>query len=283
MSARSLTEQLSALLQSRKQKSTYRQLTLPTSSLVDFSSNDFLSISSSHTLRTSYLRELQSYPDLRLSSSSSRLLDGNSVYAEALEARIAEFHGAEKGLLFNSGFDANAGFWSCVPQSGDVILYDEFVHASVHDGMRLSRAEFCIPFSHNSVSDLEAKLITLRERDEAIRMGKKNVFVSVESLYSMDGDVAPLREFVKVVENALGRKGHVVVDEAHSTGIYGEHGRGFVSDLSLQGSIFARLITFGKAVGASGGTLQTFVCYHSEIILTRIKPLFSATISRDNI
>jgi 8-amino-7-oxononanoate synthase len=248
-----LEHRLQTLLDRRRTTSTLRNLTLPKQGQIDFSSNDFLSLSTSPSLKAAYISELQS-SQLPLGSGGSRLLDGNSSYAESLEALITDFHGAETGLLFNSGYDANAGFFACVPQVSDVIVYDELVHASVHDGMRLSRCSSTLAFAHNSVSALSAILKKLVEEHEGVKGGRNHVFVAVESIYSMDGDVAPLTQIVEVVQEALGKEGgYVVVDEAHSTGVLGEQGRGLVCELGLEKRIFARLHTFGKAVAANGG------------------------------
>lgn len=248
---RPLDARMQYLLDRRRKNSTLRNLTLPKSGQTDFSSNDFLSLSTNSRLKEAYLDELQR-SQLPLGSGGSRLLDGNSSYAEALEHDIAEFHGAEAGLLWNSGFDANAGFFSCVPQPGDVIIFDELVHASVHDGMRLSRAAQTVPFEHNSTRDLQRVLQEVAELPS-----RSNVFIAVESIYSMDGDVAPLRKIVDVVTEVLGEgRGYIVVDEAHSTGVLGNEGRGLVCELGLEKQIFARLHTFGKALAGNGGESQ---------------------------
>ena len=159
--AKGLEQTLRQLLDRRRTQTTLRNLTLPKPNQIDFSSNDFLSLSTSPQLKVAYVDELQK-ASLPLGSGGSRLLDGNSTYAEDLERDIADFHGAEAGLLFNSGFDANVGLFSSVPQRGDVIVYDELVHASVHDGMRLSRAGTTIPFQHNSVPELQRVLQQLQ-------------------------------------------------------------------------------------------------------------------------
>jgi 8-amino-7-oxononanoate synthase len=248
-----LQSKLRELLDRRRTNSTLRSLTLPVLHQTDFSSNDFLSLSTSPKLKSAYLEELER-TNLPLGSGGSRLLDGNSIYAEQLEQEIACFHGAETGLLFNSGFDANAGFFASVPQRGDVVVYDELVHASVHDGMRLSRADKTIAFEHNSVSALKQTLLQLLDDEDGGREGKCNVFVALESIYSMDGDVCPLEEMVKVVEEVLGHeRGYIVMDEAHSTGVLGPEGRGLVCELGLEKRVFARLHTFGKALAANGG------------------------------
>jgi 8-amino-7-oxononanoate synthase len=248
-----LQSRLRELLDRRRKNSTLRNLTLPVLDQIDFSSNDFLSLSTSPKLKSSYLQELKK-TNLPLGSGGSRLLDGNSIYAEQLEQEIASFHGAEAGLLFNSGFDANAGFFASVPQPGDVVVYDELVHASVHDGMRLSRADKTIAFEHNSVPALKQVLTQLVDELDGLREGKYNVFVALESIYSMDGDVCPLKEMVKVAEEVLGNeRGYIVIDEAHSTGVLGPEGRGLVCELGLEKRVFARLHTFGKALAANGG------------------------------
>lgn len=246
-----------ALLEQRASRSVLRALRTAPPDSVDFSSNDFLSLSTSPIFKQAYLEELTSNPDFKIGSGGSRLLDGNSVYAEQLEQDVAAFHGAESGLLFNSGFDANAGFFSCVPQPGDVIFYDDQIHASVHEGMRLSRAGARYSFAHNSVEDLETKLVACIQQDTLVREGRRNVFVAIEALYSMDGDLAPIREVVELVEKLLpAGNGHVAVDEAHSNGIYGHQGRGIVSGLGLESRIFARLHTFGKSLACSGGMFR---------------------------
>jgi 8-amino-7-oxononanoate synthase len=139
------------------------------------------------------------------------------------------------------------------------VFYDEFIHASVHEGMRLSRAAACVPFRHNCVADLERCIEELKQKDGRAGAEKRNVFVAVESLYSMDGDLSPLRRIVEVVERTLpGGNGHVIVDEAHSTGVYGDKGSGIVCMLGLEQRVFARLHTFGKALGCNGCELSIF-------------------------
>lgn len=122
--------------------------------------------------------------------------------------------------------------------------------------MRLSRAGARLPFRHNDVDDLQHVLEGVLAKDELVRTGKRSVFLAVESLYSMDGDLAPLAAIVEAVERLLPRgNGKIIVDEAHSTGLYGEHGRGVVCSLGLERRVFARLHTFGKALACNGGML----------------------------
>ncbi|KAH8805321.1 aminotransferase class I and II [Xylogone sp. PMI_703] len=253
-----LAEQMRSTLDKRAANSAFRKLTIASPGSVDFSSNDFLSLSTSPALKQAFLQQLSSVEPFRLGSGGSRLLDGNNSHAEQLEKDLAAFFHAPAGLLFNSGFDANSGFFACVPQPGDVVLYDEHIHASVHEGMRLSRAGVRLQFQHNSVIDLERQLERQVENDALIREGTRNVFIAVESLYSMDGDIAPIKEIVELVEKVLpNRNGHIIVDEAHSTGIYGLQGRGVVCSLGLEDRVFARLHTFGKALACNGAV---FLC-----------------------
>lgn len=260
-----LERSMRCLLERRHQQSTLRRLTLPHPGQIDFSSNDFLSLSTSPVLKTAYIQELSS-SNLPIGSGGSRLLDGNSTYAEDLERKIARFHKAPSGLIFNSGFDANAGFFSCVPQPGDIIVYDSLIHASVHDGMRLSRASKSIPFAHNSVHDLRKVLSSCWCQSSTLREGRSHVIIAVEAVYSMDGDLAPLKEIVEVVDSVLGLDaGYIVVDEAHSTGVLGPDGRGLVNDFGLEKKIFARLHTFGKSLACNGGMDTTLPCRHSPL------------------
>lgn len=271
----SLESTLASLLARRETRSQLRRLTIAPSSSVDFSSNAYLSLSTHPEVQRAFLDLLQSHIGSSLPSPSvlgsggSRLLDGNTPFAEAVEREIAAFHHAPAGLLFNSGFDANVGLFSCVPQPGDVIVYDELIHASVHDGMRLSRANKRLPFRHNTVEEsLEAaggktkpldvllRDLVTGEAGKDLKQGVKNVFIAVEGVYSMDGDLPPLEDIVACVEKHLPNgNGHIIVDEAHSTGLYGKQGRGLVCELGLEDKVFARVHTFGKAMSCSGGRL----------------------------
>ncbi|KAF5664336.1 acetyltransferase [Fusarium heterosporum] len=251
-----LEDQLAAQLASREKRSQLRKLTTFPAENIDFSSNAYLSLSSVPELSSAYQSLIESHtasPPL-LGSGGSRLLDGNSELAEDLERDIALFHNAPAGLLFNSGFDANVGLVSCLPQPGDVVVYDELIHASAHDGMRLGRAGERISFKHNCVQGkggLESILMTMGH--------ERSVFILVEGVYSMDGDVAPLKEIVNCVKRRLPTNGYIIVDEAHSTGIFGTRGKGLVCELGIEKDIFARLHTFGKAMSSFGGESNSIV------------------------
>ncbi len=239
LSALLLPPALTARLAARAGGGLLRQLTAPAAGLVDFASNDYLGLVHSGRLAAAVqTRELLDPARFIPGATGSRLLTGNSVAAEALEARIATYHHTEAALLFSNGYAANAGFFGSVPQRGDTVLYDEAIHASVRDGLRLGLAK-SYSFRHNDVGDLVRKL----------RFARGTVYVAVESLYSMDGDLAPLPALAEVChEHAL----FLVVDEAHTTGVSGPGGAGRVVELGLEDAVFARLLTFGKAVGAAG-------------------------------
>ncbi|WEW58248.1 7-keto-8-aminopelargonate synthetase [Emydomyces testavorans] len=249
-----LLESFKAILEERRTKGRFRSLKVLPPDVADFSSNDFLSLSTSAAFRELYLDNLAKLSDShRIASSGSRLLDGNCNYAEALEDFLAGFHNAPSGRLFNSGYDANVGIYSCVPQRGDVIMYDELIHASSRDGMRLSRASKRVPFRHNSVQDFRYQLQKEIGLDPLVRSGKRNVIVGVESLYSMEGDFAPIREILDELESMLPHgNGHLIVDEAHSTGIFGPRGAGIVQSLGVENRVFIRLHTFGKSIASNG-------------------------------
>ncbi|OJD23790.1 hypothetical protein ACJ73_04859 [Blastomyces percursus] len=265
-------------LDERETKGRRRRLQIPPPGAVDFSSNDFLSLSTSALLRSHFLQSLARESSLHpLASKGSRLLDGNSTYAEQLECFIASFHNAESGLLFNSGYDANLSIFSCIPQPGDVILYDELIHASAHDGMRLSRASRKIPFKHNSVDDFFRIAQSLVQEDHMIASGERNVLVAVESLYSMEGDIAPIAELLEIIKTVFPRgNGYMIVDEAHSTGAFGPRGAGIVQELGVESRIFIRLHTFGKALASHGAIV---LCSHltREYLINYARSLIYST------
>ena len=218
-------------LQERREQNAYRELRLPGGG-TDFYSNDYLGI-----VTNKLLPEAGGYAS---GSTGSRLLAGNYPLAEETERELAVFHNAEAGLLFNSGYDANTGLLACVAQRGDTILYDSLSHASIRDGVRLGFAQ-SFSFAHNDLGDLEKKLKTAA--------GAGTRFVVTESVFSMDGDQSPLAAMAAL----CGQYGAgLIVDEAHATGVIGERGEGLVQLLGLERACFARVHTFGKALGCHG-------------------------------
>lgn len=231
---------ISARLHQRELNNSLRILK-PENTLIDFCSNDYLGFARSDELRSLFEFELKKYPAYKLGSAGSRLLAGNNQFVEDLENEIAEFHQSESSLIFNSGYDANAGIFSSLPQRGDTIISDEYIHASIIDGSRLSHATRLV-FKHNDLESLEQKL----------KMAKGNIYIAVESVYSMDGDEAPLVEICKLAKRF---DAALIVDEAHATGLFGELGKGLVHEMDLSKDIFARIITFGKGLGTHGAAV----------------------------
>jgi len=228
-----------ALLEKEKEGS-LRQLTV-SQNKIDFVSNDYLGLARSAALHQNIEERYHQLPFSKNGSTGSRLLAGNSALAEEVESYLAKIFKAEQAVIFNSGYAANQAALSCIPQKGDTILYDELVHACMHDGMKLSRAERK-SFKHNNLQDLEDQL---RETD-----GKK--FIAIESIYSMDGNQAPLTEIVNLAEQF---DASIILDEAHSTGAYGKNGTGLAVSLGLESKIDARIYTFGKAMGVHGACI----------------------------
>lgn len=224
---------------------------------IDFGSNDIVSLGATGQLREEFDRELASHPGLPLGACSSRVMDGNYDYLEVVEQEIATFHGAEKGLIVGSGYDANLAIFVAIPRAGDVIVYDELVHASMHDGMQQSQASFKTSFKHNNVDSFRDALTSVWDTQPLIRQGKRCVIIAVESVYSLDGDVCPLEELVEVAKEILpDGTGQFLVDEAHSTGIIGPRGAGLVSELGLEKEVAVRLHTFSKALASTGGNVN---------------------------
>lgn len=213
----SYSSRLASKLEERNRRATLRSLDpakQPQGDLADFSSNDYLSLSRSPELHQRFLARLTAHGKA-FGPPSSRLLDGNSSAHLELERRLASFFCSDAALLFNSGFDANVGLWSCLPGEVDYVVYDELIHASVHDGMRASRCKNRLAFRHNDVKHLLEVVGELVKGDERLRRGTADLWLSVEALYSMDGDLAPLDTFSALLEELLPRgNGHLVVDEA---------------------------------------------------------------------
>lgn len=211
--------------------------------MIDFSSNDYLGLARSPQLAASVFQEWESYlshPGGLLGSTGSRLLTGNSLYAQGLEERIAKFHGYESGVLFSCGYMANVGLLSAIANQENAVFYDAAVHASTHDGIRLSRAK-AFPFRHNDCEHLEKRLKSCLSRGDR--------FICIESIYSTDGSMASLTEI-----SQLARKygAHLIVDEAHAVGACGPKGRGLVAEAGIAAHVFAQVATFGKALGTYG-------------------------------
>ncbi|WP_306349650.1 aminotransferase class I/II-fold pyridoxal phosphate-dependent enzyme [Flavobacterium sp. '19STA2R22 D10 B1'] len=237
----SLLEKLNA----REENNSLRVLPVLKAEKVDFSSNDYLGFSQSETIFNLVHNYLIDHKMIQNGATGSRLLSGNHPLYPITEKYIAEFHEVESALLFNSGYDANIGFFSSVPQKGDIVLYDEYAHASIRDGIRLSNAQ-SYKFTHNDLEDLEKKL------GKASLGVDRVIYIVTESVFSMDGDSPDLEGLINLAEKY---RALVVIDEAHALGVFGDKGEGLVQFLHLHDRVFARIVTFGKALGCHGAAI----------------------------
>ena len=233
-------DKLKQLLDQREKNNSTRKLKINDSSLIDFSSNDYLGLARSKELQQQIIENYQASDGLN-GSTGSRLITGTSRLILETEHFLASQFQVESTLIFNSGYMANLALFSSLPQRGDTIIYDELSHACIKDGCRLSMAKR-IPFLHNSLDDLEKKL----------KQADGQIYIACESIYSMDGDIAPLVELSEMAEKYHAR---LIVDEAHSTGAWGKVGSGLVNDLKLSHKVFASIYTFGKAIGIHGACI----------------------------
>lgn len=221
---------------------------------IDFSSNDYLGLSTHPQLLKAVFDGLKSHN--RIGSTGSRLISGHSQLADDLENRIATCHGAEAGLLFSTGYLANLGLMSTLAGANDLYLYDERIHMSLREGIKGSKAH-SETFNHNSPEALEVKL--------SKASGFRNLYVIAESIYSCDGSLAPLREIEALCTRY---RASLIVDEAHSTGVFGPNGLGAAQAIKGSPSLLATVHTFGKAVGAFGAIvlgsklLKTYLLNH---------------------
>lgn len=207
---------------------------------VDFASNDYLGLAEAPALRTAVTDALAR--GVPVGAGGSRLLRGNHAEHEALEAEAASFFGSEAALYFSSGFAANATLFAALPQRGDLVVHDALIHASVHDGMSLGRAE-AVSAAHNEAGAFDDAI--RRWRDGG---GTGRPWIVVESLYSMDGDQAPLADLAQVAER---HDAMLVIDEAHATGVFGTDGRGLAAYLEGREQVIT-LHTCGKGLGCEG-------------------------------
>lgn len=249
-------------LQALARKGRRRALIAPAG--LDFSSNDYLGLAGSPGLAAAVADALAR--GVPVGAGGSRLLRGNHGEHEALEAEAAAFFGAKRMLYFGGGYTANLAIFSTLPQAGDLVVHDALIHASVHGGLAGSRATVTAA-PHNDAGAI----------DEAIRHwraggGRGQVFIAVESLYSMDGDTAPLADLAAVADR---HDATLIVDEAHATGVQGPGGRGLAATLEGRASVVT-LHTCGKALGAYGALVgaDPTVC---DFLVNRARPFIYAT------
>lgn len=235
-------KKLTNKLLQRKENQSLRKLG-EQNNLVDFSSNDYLGFAKSETIFEN-THQFLIKKNIKLNGATgSRLLSGNYSLYNEVETFLARIHQSESALLFNSGYDANLGFFSSIPQRGDIILYDEFSHASIRDGIQLSNAK-AYKFQHNNLDDLQRLLKRCQEISN-----KSDVYVVTESIFSMDGDSPELKETVRICKK---HNAFLIVDEAHAIGVFDN---GIIQQQNLQNDVFARIITFGKALGCHGAAV----------------------------
>jgi 8-amino-7-oxononanoate synthase len=239
---------LSAKLETRKQNNALRQLPY-TSSAIDFASNDYLGFAKSRKIFDQSHQFLIDNNYCENGATGSRLLSGNYPLYELAENYLVQFHQADTALIFNSGYDANIGFFSSVPQKVDFILYDELCHASIRDGIQLSHAK-AYKYQHNDYEDLERLMTKVQPTTD--NRQRTTVYIVTESVFSMDGDCP---DFEKITAIAEKNQALIVVDEAHALGVFGENGCGLLQQLQVQNKIFARIITFGKGLGCHGAAI----------------------------
>ncbi len=233
-------------LQNRKDSNAFRELkTL--SGLIDFSSNDYLGFATSQNLFERAGAILASEKMQYNGATGSRLLSGNHMLYDKVERQIAQFHDVASALIFNSGYDANVGFFSSVPQRGDVILYDELCHASIRDGITMSHAK-SYKYAHNDLKALEKLCGELRNKEGT----EATIYVVSETVFSMDGDRPQLKRLIEICKR---HNAYCILDEAHAVGVIGGKGKGYVQDLNLQDEVFTRIVTFGKALGCHGAAI----------------------------
>lgn len=226
-------------------------------SIIDWMTSDFLSLNRSGRIREAFFEEIASHDNFELSASGSRVQYGNYDYFKEVESEVADFFGAETAYITHTGLHANVSAVATVPLPGDAILYDELVHASTHEGMKLSVAAHKISFLHNDVDPLHNALTSLRDSHPAFKSGAQSILICVESIYSMKGDVCPIKAFIDVTKELypLGNA-QFIMDEAHSVGILGPNGRGLISLLGLEKEIAIRIHVCSKALASTGGRLS---------------------------
>lgn len=256
------------ILSQLKSAGRYRSLSLPNG--IDLTSNDYLGMAAHPDLKAAAVDALSN--GLDVGAAGSRLLRGHCQAHQDLESYAAAHFGvglAEDvgALYFSSGFQANYAVLTTLPQRGDVVVYDSLVHASMRDGLKGSDAR-AFKFAHNGANALEDVL--KRHRD-----GAKNLWIAVESVYSMDGDIAPLDDFYNLAEKY---DAFLIIDEAHGTGVFGDGGRGVSWDLISRYGYdrMMSLHTCGKAIGVAGG----LVCSSADVIsfmINKSRPFIYST------
>ena len=231
---------------------------------IDFSSNDYLALAGCQRMRKAVAAAVEA--GTPIGAGGSRLLRGNCAEHESLEAEAARFFGAEASVFFASGYIANFAVLTTLPQRGDLLVLDALVHASIHEGARAGRAEFRLS-AHNDANSIEDVIRTWRSEG-----GKGRIWIVAESLYSMDGDFAPLEAIVAIADR---HDAFLMMDEAHATGVFGPNGRGLTAAYEGCENLIA-IHTCGKALGAAGALVTTTGLLR-DFIVNRCRPFIFST------
>ncbi|BEV46851.1 8-amino-7-oxononanoate synthase [Afipia carboxidovorans] len=231
---------------------------------IDFVSNDYLALAESPRLRQAVIAAIDA--GTPIGAGGSRLLRGNCAEHEQLEAQAAAFFKAESALYFGAGYSANFAALSTLPQRGDLLVMDELSHASMREGAKASRAEI-VESHHNNSDAVEDAIRAYRANG-----GKGRPWIAVESIYSMDGDIAPLDELMQIADR---HDGFLYIDEAHATGVFGPDGRGLSAPFEGRANVVA-VHTCGKALGASGALVLTTKLLR-DFLVNRSRPFIFAT------
>ncbi|HEV2318926.1 MAG TPA: 8-amino-7-oxononanoate synthase, partial [Verrucomicrobiae bacterium] len=217
-------------------------------SFLNFSSNDYLGLANHPALKEAAIRAIETFG---AGSGASRLICGSLAPFHELEGALAQLKKTESALAFSTGYAAAQGAITTLVGKGDVIILDKLIHACIVDAARLSGAKIRV-FAHNDLEDLEEKLKWAAESQDSSQNTRRRVLVVTESIFSMDGDAAPLGEIAALKEKY---GAWLMVDEAHATGIYGENGGGLIEEMGLSGRVEIQMATLGKALGAGGGCI----------------------------
>lgn len=231
---------------------------------IDFASNDYLALASSPRIKKAVTAALEA--GTPIGAGGSRLLRGNCEEHESLEANAAKFFGAETSMFFGNGYVANFAVLTTLPQRGDLLVLDSLVHASIHEGARASRADIR-ENQHNEPQSVEDTIRGWRAQG-----GSGRVWIVAESLYSMDGDFAPLKALVEIADR---HDAFLMIDEAHATGVYGEQGRGLTALYEGRENLVV-IHTCGKALGAAGA-LVTATRVLRDFMVNRCRPFIFST------
>lgn len=232
---------------------------------VNMSSNDYLGLAADTKLQQHFLHEVADAASFLMSSSASRLMTGNSPVNDALEASVAALYPGKAALAMGNGYMVNSGCLPALTSERDLVLADKLVHASIIDGLRLCGCDWA-RFNHNDMNHLETLL-------KNKRAGYEHVWVVTESVFSMDGDCAPIADLVELKKRCDLK---LYIDEAHAFGVFGPLGKGCAAEAGLDGDVDVIVGTFGKAL-ASYGAFVALDPVMRDVLVNRMRTLIFST------